>query len=345
MLAATIHPGFADTSRAQLVALFEAARRFDIRHYEGLSSDEVVRGLTEPVRALVEETLALATRLLRHYDVPAAVGEGSDEPFNFELAMDSVLATASPGSKVADLAFMAVTELRQRLGRLSHHAADGDAWEMLCDAGSAVRRVCKSLAALEAALCEAEHLPSQLRHDSELQISLEVRRQYRKLWRFAAAQGEVQPAHVRNALRGGGTLVAMLVGRDVYPHLREGDRFHLRQLQRRILDWLQQEQPDGKLGVRVWQDFAGMVEMFRQVSLRQELVAHDLERLRDLARDLGDDTPPAQERCRASLASLQGLDDQLDELVAAEAPTATLAEAVRQLLARSQGQPQAGGEF
>lgn len=327
-----------------MVQLFEAARRFDIRHYEGHPGGDVLRGLTEPVRDLVERTLSLAARLLRHYDVPEVGGAADDVGLNFELALDSVLAQSSPGSKVADLAFMAVTELRQRLSRLAQHRVDGDAWEMLCDAGSAVRRVQKSLTALEAALCEAQGLPRQLRHDSELQISLEVRRQYRKLWRFAAAQGEVTPETVRNALRGGGTLVAMLVGRDVYPHLREGDRFHLRQLQRRILEWLQQPQPDGKLGVRLWQDFAGTVEMLRQVSLRQELVAHDQEALGALERQLA--APGATlEPARPTLAALQGLDDELDTLVDEDAPVERLLGAVRALRARAQRQPTSGGEF
>lgn len=344
-MAAAPQIGFADTVRVEMIALFEGARRFDIRHFEELSAAEVVQGLSLPVQALVRRTVALATRLLEHYDRPEAEAVATDPSLHFELAMDSVLAEQNAGSKVADLAFMAVTELRQRLGRLVQHHPAGDGWEMLCDASSALRRVQKSVTALEAALCEAEQLPRELRYDSELQTSLEVRRQYRKLWRFVAREGEVRPEGVRNALRGAGTLLAMLVGRDVYTRLRESDRFHLRQQQRRILSWLVQESPDAKAGVRIWQDFAGMVEMFRQVNLRQDLVAHDTATLREVEAALASGDFASLERARAALASLQGLDDDLDELVAEQAPPERVLEAARRVAARFTAASSAGGAF
>ena len=234
---------------------------------------------------------------------------------------------------MADLAFMAVAELRQRLGRVKTHGPTLDAWEMVCDCGSALRRVQKSLGALELALCEVEQLPRVLSFDSELETSLQVRRQYRKLWRFVAQTGAVGVEGVRNALRGAGTLCAMLVGRDVYCRLRERDRYQLRQLQRRILGWLVQEPCDAKAGVRLWEDYAGFVAMLRQVSLRQELMQHDGEGLRIAEEALAQGGDPSG--ALAVLRRLEGLDDALDAVIAASPPSVSaLLEETRRVRAR-----------
>lgn len=301
--------GFVDAVRAVMHELFAGAQRIDIRQFEEASSEIVAAQLSGQVISLVERAISVASNILSRYE-DASTGARSGE-LTFELAVDNLLAQAGQ-TKVADLAFMAQAELRQRLARVRTHQPSLDAWEMVCDCGSALRRVQKSLGALELALCEAEHLPRVLSFDSELETSLQVRRQYRKLWRFVAQQGNVGADGVRNALRGAGTLCAMLVGRDVYPRLRERDRYQLRQLQRRILAWLVQEQGDPKAGIRVWEDYAGFVEMLRQVSLRQELVQHDGEALRiacDALEACGD---AGLSGVLAVLRRVEGLDDGLD---------------------------------
>lgn len=322
--------GFVDGARAVMHAVFEGSRGLDIRNFEEASSEEVVRVLSPQAVALLERAIGVASNILARYDSAGGAGDPGSAPDgdNFDLAVDTLLARTGE-TKVADLAFMAVAELRQRLNRVKTHRPTLDPWEMVCDCGSALRRVQKSLGALELALCEVENLPRVLSFDSELQTSLQVRRQYRKLWRFVAQSGAVGPEGVRNALRGAGTLCAMLVGRDVYCQLRERDRYQLRQLQRRILSWLVQEPCDPKAGVRLWEDYAGFVEMLRQVSLRQELMQHDGEALRiaEAALAAGGDPGGAV----AVLRQIEGLDDGLDALLAAAptVPTALLAETRR----------------
>jgi hypothetical protein len=314
--------GFVDTVRAVMHELFEGARRIDIRQFEEERSELVAQHLTPQVVSLLERALSVASNILARYEDVNAATAGSGE-LNFDLAVDNLLAQTGQ-TKVADLAFMAVAELRQRLARVRTHDATLDAWEMVCDCGSALRRVQKSLGALELALCEAENLPRVLRFDSELEISLQTRRQYRKLWRFVAGLGVVGPESVRNALRGAGTLCAMLVGRDVYCRLRERDRYQLRQLQRRILAWLVQEAGDPKAGLRVWEDYAGFVEMLRQVSLRQELVQNDSEALRIADQALAACGEAGLTGVAAVLRRVEGLDDGLDAALASTPPDQAL---------------------
>lgn len=334
---------FVDSTRATMVAIFGEAKRVDIRNHEEATAGELVSALTQPVMELVDRAIRLASELLAQYDRAPDAGpapEGDGVEFNFELAVDTVVAGEhqDAGNKVADLAFMALAELRARRSRLGQHDAQGEAWQMVCDCGSALRRVQKSLAALELALCEAEGVPRLLEYDSELEVSLQVRRQYRKLWRFVTSAGDVGTEEVRNALRGGGTLLAMLVGRDVYCRLRERDRFQLRQLQRRILAWLGQPQPDPRAGVRLWQDFAGFVEMLRQVNLRQELRDHDASALRIALAALRSDDEPAPPGALAVLQRVQGLDDGLDDtLELIPCPTAALRVELERLLPRLTG--------
>lgn len=326
--------GFVDAVRAVIHELFASAQKLDIRGFEESSSAQVARELSGEVASLVERAIGVASNILTRYE--AASTGAANEDVNFELAVDQLLAKSGQ-TKVADLAFMAVAELRQRLARVRTHGPALDAWEMVCDCGSALRRVQKSLSALELALCEAENLPRVLSFDSELETSLSVRRQYRKLWRFVAQTGSVSltTEGVRNALRGAGTLCAMLVGRDVYCRLRERDRYQLRQLQRRILAWLVQEDGDPRAGLRVWEDYAGFVEMLRQVNLRQELVQHDGEALRIAEEALEACGDSALGGVLSVLRRVEGLDDGLDVALAQVPPDrAALLLEVRRVRAR-----------
>ncbi len=274
--------------RGALVELFHGARDFDIRQFEALSAEQLIAALGTPTRTLLDRTVSVLQRLVEYSD---SISEAQAGP-NFELSVDDVLRTSTPSSLVGDLAFISLTELRQHQARLSSHRDTGDAWEMMCDCASTLRRIQKSAAALERALSELDGRPPELPYNSELKVSLEVRRQYRKLWRFVEQAGEVGREDVLQRLRQVGTLLAMLVGRDVYPHLREGDRFALRGLQQRIITWLSQQSEETVAGRRIWQDFAAFAEMLRQVNLRPELMEHDaaaLERARTMLQK-GNDT-------------------------------------------------------
>jgi hypothetical protein len=108
----------------------------------------------------------------------------------------------------------------------------------------------------------------------------------------------------------------MLVGWDVYPQLRVRDRLQLRDLQRRVLDWLRSDR-DATAGRRLWEDLVGFVRMLAQVSRRQELVEHDAKVVHDARERLAVGSHGVvPDDLLAALTSLTGLDDDVDMLLA-----------------------------
>ncbi|MCG8455513.1 MAG: 4-hydroxythreonine-4-phosphate dehydrogenase PdxA, partial [Holophagales bacterium] len=103
----------------------------------------------------------------------------------------------------------------------------------------------------------------------------------------------------------------------VYPFLRVDDRVHMRSLLKDILDWLNSDTRDPEKARNLWRDLAGFAELLVQVSHRQELQDHDRELLRRaynrlFLRDGHQQLTPA---LLDELASLLGLDDELDLLI------------------------------
>ncbi len=294
--------------RATMLALSEAVRQLDIREYEALEPGPALDEFSRRMRTLLGQTIAVAAELQSLYESPAGAPAPAEE---------------SARHKVADVAFMAIVELRQRLSPIEAPLT-GDTWERVCACAAAIRCITMTLAALDTALCAAERLPRVIELGAELETSLKIRHLYRKLWRLVDSAGEVGPAEVRAKLRSAGTLLAMVVGRNEYPRLRGNDRLQMKSLQRRILDWMVQPAAEPRVGIRIWEDFAGFARMLRQISLRQELVQHDQEALRQLERGLrasppNSGTPP---ELLPLLRRLEGLDDELDGLLESAAPPA-----------------------
>ncbi|MFZ5438363.1 MAG: hypothetical protein ACOZQL_00075 [Myxococcota bacterium] len=305
---ASTSPAPPPSARAELAELFAHVAAVDIRTFEDQTVEELRATLLTTSVALLTRGVDVAAGLLAEFDRTS--GEPTPElDDRFELAMDSALVAPvkDERTRVADIAFMARIELRQRLERLGEAATTGDGWEVLSQCSSALRRLQKSLSALEHALCEVEGRERRFSYDSELTVSLETRRQYRRLWSRVEELGEPGTEKVRPALRAAGTLIAMLVGKSVYSRIREQDRRQLRAFQERILAWLEPGAGDERAGVRLWQDFAGFVSMLRGINHRQELVEHDRKILR-LLRAAAD---PAKE-APGLLLVLEGLDDALD---------------------------------
>jgi hypothetical protein len=317
---------------ADIVALLDDARRLDLRALED-APQPVVLAASVQLGVLLERAIARCHELARRLDTrpPAALhGELHEEGLRFGLTVDGA-PTRQPRSRwsntVGDLAFVAALELRPRLERLRRHTAGSDGWELVCDCGSALRRLRRSLGALEVALSHARGVAPRSSFEAELRVSLEVRRLYRQLWDFVAQHRALDASNVREALRGAGVHCAALVGRTMYGHLRERDRYELRLLQKRILNVLLQED-DPRACLRVWEDFAGFVEMLRQINNRQELREHDRAAL---------------QRAEAHLASAQladalealrtvaGLDERLDAAAASGELQVVRTEATRVL--------------
>jgi hypothetical protein len=305
-----------------IVKLFAETEQVAIRRFEEAGSGELVVHLTPAVLQLLDRAGTVLGILLARYE-----SEG-DDPFGEMFSEQEIVPLRlvpnhppprSPGAAIGDLAFVAIAELRQHQHRLQGHRATQDAQDIISDCGSALRAIRKSLYALEPLLCEVEQTPQLL--PPRLGTSLQVRRQYHKLWSFAATIAPVDASTVRAALRGAGTRIAILVGSQVHQLLREDDRFRLRELQCRILEWLRdgdETEPTGEsavAAVRLWQDFALFVEMLRQVNLREELIEHDREVLRDAVAALRSGGEAVVNAVVAALAAIHGVDDALDELL------------------------------
>lgn len=296
---------FAATIGEAIYTLFVESQRVGIRRYEDGGSAEIAQRLTPSVLELLARGCTILAELIEHYEAPGA---------------------SASASSAADIAFLAHTELRRHQHRLRAHRPASDVQEMVSECGSALRGIQKSLYAVELQLCELERIPRFL--PSHLATSLQVRRHYRDLWHFAAMVGDVTADTVRSALRGAGTRISILAGSDVYCLLREDDRFYIRELQLRILEWLREDTDPGA-GIRIWQDFALFVEILRQVNLREELVLHDRDVVFAAADELmaqGDEALPAVDKM---LRSVLGLDDALDEAILGNFSSKTLLRELR----------------
>jgi hypothetical protein len=314
-----------------VVELFSDTEQVGIRRFEEDSAAELVEHLTPAVLRLIERACVVLGDLLSRYE--SHDDEAQNEIFSELEVVPLRAAPRPPGAAIGDLAFVSISELRQHQHRLQGHRANQEAKELMSDCGSALRSIRKSLYALEPLLCEVAKTPRLL--PPRLHTSLLVRRQYQKLWSFAATTGDVSPATVRAALRGAGTRIAMLTGNPIYNHLREDDRFRLRELQGRILEWLR-EGDDHLVATRLWQDFALFVEMLRQVNLREELIEHDREALRAADSVLRVRGQAAMSEALALLSPLRGLDDGLDALLARDAHADELARELARVRAQLQ---------
>lgn len=280
--------------------------------------------LRPPILAALRSSISTLQLVLRRYDGASAPSTAEPLPEggrDFDHGVDAIVQQLPSEGRVADLGYMALIELRQRLARVEALQPDEDPWRVLAVLDGARRRVRKSNGAVATVLAQLERLEPTHEHASELTTSLEVRRVYARLRRSIDERREPARAELQARLRGVGTQLAILVGRPIYPDLRLDDRAQLRRLQARILEWLRLP-PDTEasfvVGHRLWTDLAGFARVLAQVSHRQELLEHDAHVV-----------AIASGACRATsrrelpdrlferLTSLHGLDDEIDELLGA----------------------------
>lgn len=325
---------FAATIGETIFTLFADSQRVGIRRYEDGGSAEIANRLTPLVMELLDRGCAVLTTVAEHYEPSAETSIDQELGDDLFTPVPSVM--KSPVAIAGDIAFMAKAELRSHYQRLKLHRPDHDVQEMISECGSALRAIQKSLYAIEPRLCELEKIPRFL--PSHLATSLQVRRHYRKLWHFAVVVGDVTTETVRAALRGAGTRISILAGSEVYSLLREDDRFYIRELQLRILDWLR-DGIDAGAAVRIWQDFALFVEILRQVNLREELVTHDHDAIFQAADELMARGEEAVPEVVKMLRPVLGIDDALDEVILGNPSAKTLLRELRRAAVQFGGLP------
>lgn len=328
--------------QAQMKEIVDLARGIDIRKYETLSADRALVELYPATLRLVEQAKALVTDVIAACVDPNQVdaiakraGPSLSPPFlPFERAVDAAVEGAAPSLQaVEDIAFMVQLELRQRHERLERIARVSDILTVLGECDSSLRRIPKGFGAIDLAIARAEGLTPVIDFSSECEDSLQVRGAYSKFRARITAGGEPTPAELYGRMRAVGTHIAVMIGWEAYPLLRVRDRLQLRALQRRILHWLLPENRSDSLeGLRLWQDLAAFIGMLAQVNRRQELVEHDARMLGEALNALGACGHETSDIVLEQLGRLEGLDDELDRLLAA-APRPS-ARAFRQVLDR-----------
>lgn len=307
--------------QARLVALSERVRGVEIRDCETEPSEALASRLLPLCVGLLQEAAAILQGIVDQLPAghPEPDGAGEDGFAGGDRAFERRLDAAVDGRRLpGDVAFIAALELRQRKDRLVRLGPDQPRLVLIGECDSALRAILKALGAVDVVIAEASGTPPRLDFSSVLQSSLRVRRRYATFRARILAGGEPPPGGLHARLRALGTHIAKLVGWDVYPELRVHDRLQIRELQCRILRWLQAgAEATAADGMRLWQDLVAFVRMTEQVNRRQELVEHDrgvVGRAESaLARVPARGDVP--EPILRLLGSLEGLDEELDRLL------------------------------
>jgi hypothetical protein len=277
----------------KIVRLSLSASAVDIASYEEDKVGELRAGLVPVVGEILTDVLAFLDRIL--------------DPQGGEIGEDP----EGLGERIADLAFIARLELRQRVASLTRLPTDSDSWRIIAAAGSCLRQVQKALAALEAVVARAEGVAPVLGFQDELALALVARRAYASFRRQLRAVGRLPG--ISDRLQGAATGIAELFDLAIYRDLRISDRVQLRRLLERILRWAGPD-VDRQGGERIWEDLLGCAALLAEISKRQELEEHDERVCREIldrlvaASSPGPELPPD---VRPLVESLTGRDDDL----------------------------------
>lgn len=351
--------GWLTAFQPRLACTFGEAKRADLRNFRTLSAERawrqivaraslpIVARITADARTVVSELLA-ACEACKAVDTSQPNGALPPAFLSFERAMDSAVRAldevAGPIQAVEDIAFLVQLELRQRADRITRLSETSDPLMVIGECDSALRRVCKGLGAVDAAIAAAAQVRPVIEFASELRESLVVRRAYAQVRGYFVASGTPPEDAIESALRGAAARIDMLAEGEVSPLLRVGDRLQLLDLQDRIRTWLSSPPCHRALdGKRLWQDMLAFVEMVSFVNRRQELIEHDREALAKLLALPDDPSAGAEveaERARL-LAAIEGRDDELDALARRAAGPAEL-RPLLEALADRLGDPRSG---
>lgn len=239
-------------------------------------------------------------------------------------------------SRIGDLAFCALVDLRVRHERFSRSVASLSGPALAAEAGGLLHNLMRALTAVQEALCEEANLRPTLSLSREVGLALEVRSVYAKFRRdIEAIAAEYRPevGDAETALCSAATCIAKLIGRDVFSRLRLQDRLQLHTLQERILAWRVEAAPEPGLARRLWQDLYSCTQLLQQVNRRQELVEHDrrvLEEIEEMVA-LAPSAEVVRSRVLVTASRLEGRDLALDALLRQSPSMAELLAVLRAL--------------
>ncbi len=280
----------------------------------GLASDivpEVTRRLREGI-SLLKEVEAF-------YD-PAKSNVPKPEDEDTLFFIGKMISTELASRDLFDVAFLARNELGAALEKLEKTAlarSDGVALASHCESG--MRCLRKALVSVESSVYEYEERKAPDRHWVDIELSLQIRKLYWNLRNETEYAAHEDEDDLESRLRR--VLYRIMAFRElsIYPFLRVDDRVHLRDLLKRILEWLNSDEREQKIAEQLWADLSSFTELLVQVSRRQELQEFDRELVTRIYQQLFDRVDePVQGVTPIQLAELEkvlGLDEELDDLI------------------------------
>lgn len=307
-----------DELTSRFEELIRRVEQFDARVPEDSALIGLAADIVPKVTKLLRGGVDLLTLVEDTYDgsqADLAKPEAEDTLFHIGQLISAELASRD----LADVAFLARNELRNALEKLERTATlkKNDSLALASQSEAGLRCLRKALVSMESAIFEFEDRTPPERQWDDVEVSLQIRKLYWNLRNETADSGD-EDEDVESRLRR--VLYRIMAFRElsVYPFLRVDDRVSLRDLLKRILDWLNSDDRDPHEARHLWSDLAGFTALSIQISRRQELQAHDLEVLRRIFGELfnGPETPTALSKIQLSeLEHLLGLDEELDDLI------------------------------
>lgn len=317
--------GFSEYSR-RFADLIREVESFDVRVPEDSALIGLASDLVPKVVHLLREGIDLLEKVEAFYDPdrnqPERPPDG-DTLHHIGLMISSEFAARD----LIDVTFFARSELRSSYEHLMKSATrrakgrpEEDQLTLASNCEAGLRALRKAMVSVESAVYEFEEREAPKRQWYDVELSLQIRKLYWNLRRETelAEGGGVQDLEGR--LRQ--VLYRIMAFRElsVYPFLRVDDRVNLRQLLKRILDWLNGERRDSTEARRIWQDLTGFAEILVQVSHRQELQDHDRELVGRVYYRLfrHADLHHMPDGLIREMESVLGLDSELDELISSK---------------------------
>lgn len=309
----------------------------DVRIPEDSALIGMANDLVPMVTNVLRQAMALMVSVEKAFKQARSTGVRKDGPPEDESlrAIAALIATETAERELVDLSYFAQIELQQAIDALQRALAYRDPVLVASACESSLRRARHSLVSLESTIHEYEEIEPPARHFVDLEMSLQIRRLYRNLREDILARRRGDASVPETLLRR--VLYRLIAFRElrIYPFLRVDDRVNLRELLRRIVEWLNTDVRDPSEAGRLWESLLDFAQVLAQVSYRQELREHDLRlvaRARELLFPGGVASPRVPEALAAELHALLGLDDALDRLVLE--PDAAPVEAWREPLER-----------
>lgn len=291
--------------------------KLDVRVPEDSALIGLAADLVPKVTRLLRDGIDLVQATETFYDPTHAHVEkpaGADTLMHIGMLISSELAARD----LVDVAYFARRELEGVL-KVLEGAATGRGGELTlassCESG--LRCLRKALVCVESAIFEFEECEAPKRQWFDVELSLQIRKLYWNLRRETESASEDEEDPERRLRR---VLYRIVAFRElsVYPFLRVEDRVHLRDLLKRILDWLRGSRQDPVDARRLWQDLSAFTGLLVQVSHRQELQDYDRDLLRRVHAQLFRRPERPQDvpaEVFSQLEKLLGLDQELDDLI------------------------------